>query len=108
MEFEEEHAPHPFTSFNKQPREVPTLCGNWLEERALMSVTGTTRYQVRVVRRHKVSDSRHPSEGVEELFFNDSRGVQDCFVSLGQLCGMPHTLCVPPLSLPVWDMDTSY
>ena len=49
MEFEEEHAPHPFTSFNKQPREVPTLCGNWLEERALMSVTGTTRYQVRFV-----------------------------------------------------------
>lgn len=45
MEFEEEHAPHPFTNFNKQPREVPTLCGNWLEERALMSVTGTTRYQ---------------------------------------------------------------
>ena len=53
MEFEEEHAPHPFTSFNKQPREVPTLCGNWLEERALMSVTGTTRYQVRFDMRRK-------------------------------------------------------
>ena len=48
MDFlEEEHAPHPYTNFNKQPDgSVSTLTGNWVEERALKEVTGTTRYQV--------------------------------------------------------------
>ena len=48
MEFEEEeHAPHPYTNYNKQPDgSVSTLTGNWVEERALKDVTGTTRYQV--------------------------------------------------------------
>ncbi len=48
-----EEMPHPHTSYNKQvggegvQAEVPTLVGNWQEERELKAVTGIARYQVR-------------------------------------------------------------
>jgi hypothetical protein len=44
--FEEEHSPHPYTNFNKQPQDAPTLVGNWQEERAMKEATGITRYEV--------------------------------------------------------------
>ncbi len=42
-----EEAPHPFTGYNKPPKETAsTLVGNWVEERALKDATGTARYEV--------------------------------------------------------------
>lgn len=41
----------PYTSYNKQD-EVPTLIGNWVEERELKELTGVTRNLVST-RMHK-------------------------------------------------------
>ncbi|GAX79489.1 hypothetical protein CEUSTIGMA_g6930.t1 [Chlamydomonas eustigma] len=45
MMFEDERSPHPYTNFNKQPQDAPTLVGNWQEERAMKEATGITRYE---------------------------------------------------------------
>lgn len=44
-DYDYEPTPHPYTSFNKQPHDAPTLVGNWQEERSLKEVTGITRYE---------------------------------------------------------------
>lgn len=43
---DEEAMLHPHMAFNKQPHDVPTLIGNWQEERSLKDVTGIARYEV--------------------------------------------------------------